>query len=140
MPGPPTRRKLSDVKEAIHRGELQVKAVENAAGKVLGLLIKAGKFEHPIIPPEQSIISADHSKLIREAGAQSIVLLKNERNLLPLSKEKLKRVAAVGLAKDCLAHGGGSAMVNCHYKVTPFEALGKLLAGSAEIEFAKGLI
>ena len=138
MPGPPALRKPDNVKAALTSGELEPEAIDTAVENLLNLLIKAKKFENPEILPEKSIILEEHSTLIREAGSQSIVLLKNDRNILPLSKTKLKSLAAVGFAKDCLAHGGGSAMVNCHYKVTPWEALESLFQGTVDMKFAQG--
>lgn len=138
MPGPTAQRKLDAVKSAIEKGELKTEAIDSAARNVLKLLERAGKFENPEIPAEQSIVSPEHSELIREAGNQGIVLLKNDKNLLPLSKDKLKSVAAVGLAKECLAHGGGSAMVACHYRRTPYDALQDILPHSTELKYAKG--
>lgn len=132
------QRKIDAVKAAIEKGDLKESAVSDAARNVLRLVERAGRLESPEIPSESSVVSEEHSKLIREVGGQGIVLLKNEKKLLPLSKDKLKVVAAVGLAKECLAHGGGSAMVNCHYRRTPYAALEELLPKSTELRFAKG--
>ncbi|KAJ5704151.1 hypothetical protein N7493_011289 [Penicillium malachiteum] len=78
--------------------------------------------------------------LIRKAGSQGIVLLKNENEILPLQKDKLKgkRIALVGLAKDALDHGGGSASVNAYYKITPWEGLKDALGDQVEVLYAKG--
>lgn len=138
MPGPAVLRKPEIVKAALTSEDLIPKAIDAAVEKVLDLLIKAGRFETPEILPEKSIVLADHSSLIREAGTQGIVLLKKKEDILPLSKTKIKTLAAIGFAKDCLAHGGGSAMVNCHYRVTPWEALEELFQGTVDMKFAKG--
>jgi beta-glucosidase-like glycosyl hydrolase len=51
--------------------------------------------------------------LAREAGGESIVLLKNAENILPLSLEKLKRIAIIGaFAKTPRYQGSGSSQVN----------------------------
>jgi beta-glucosidase len=138
MPGPTAQRKLDAVKASIEGGELKTEAINSAARNVLNLLKRAGKFEKPEIPAEQSIVSPEHAKLIREAGHHGTVLLKNDKQILPLTKDKLKSVAAVGLAKDCLAHGGGSAMVNCHYRRTPYDTLKEILPESTDLRYAKG--
>ena len=69
-----------------------------------------------------------------------MVLLKNKDNVLPLSKDKVKgkKIALLGHAKTGMAHGGGSASVNAHYKVTPWDALHEALGDSAEFSYAKG--
>jgi beta-glucosidase len=138
MPGPTIHRKTEDVKRAVESGKIDVKTIDARALAILNFVKQTGKFEHPETPPEQAIIKPEHQKLIREAGAQGAVLLKNEKSILPLKAKELKSVAALGLAKECLAHGGGSATVNCHYKVTPYEALERVLGKDVKLEYAQG--
>lgn len=115
-----------------------MEAIDRSVKEILTLLQKAGKFEHPDQAPEEAVDVPAHHELIRTGGAEGIVLLKNENNILPLKKSSLKKVAALGLAKECLAHGGGSASVACHYKITPYEALQKMLGDETEIVCSQG--
>lgn len=67
------------------------------------------------------------------------MLLKNDRNILPIDPKKTKKIALLGpLAKYAAAHGGGSASLNCHYKVSPYDAFTKRLGNSVEIVHSKG--
>lgn len=138
MPGPTTRRKTEAVKAAIEEGKLDEDTIDQRAQALLKLLERTSKFDRPEIPEEQAIDKPEHRALIRETSGQGIVLLKNENNILPLQKKDLTKVAVLGLAKDLLAQGGGSAGVNSHYKVTPWEALEALLGDNVELRYAKG--
>ncbi|KAI0023681.1 family 3 glycoside hydrolase [Xylariomycetidae sp. FL0641] len=140
MPGPALRRKVPDVVAAVKEGKVSESTINDRVRAVLWLLEKLKAFEDPVIPPEQAINKPEHQKLIRETGAHGAVLLKNDNSILPLSKEKVKgkKIALVGLAKEPLAHGGGSASVNAHYKIAPFDALQTVLGDSAELVYAKG--
>lgn len=138
MPGPAVKRKIDVVNAAVKSGELKTEAIDKSVRAVLTLLEKTGKFVNPETPAEQAINLPQHRVLIRKAGAKGIVLLKNNDNILPLAKDKLKSIAALGLAKECLAHGGGSAAVNCHYRVTPWEALKSLLGENFDLRYAQG--
>ncbi|KAL6362258.1 hypothetical protein LRP88_04336 [Fusarium phalaenopsidis] len=139
MPGPTAKRKYEDVRAAIDNGELPIEDIDSSALRVLEFVKKTGKFENPDTPPERAILDPRHSDLIREAGAEGIVLLRNEDSLLPLNPDRMTSVALLGLAKECLAFGGGSAKVNCHYKVTPYEAIERLLSDQGvDIRYAKG--
>ena len=92
--------------------------------RLLQLLVKAGLFEHPQAGPEQAIDLPEHRALIREAGAEGIVLLKNEQQVLPLQREQLTSIAVIGPnAQVAQIMGGGSAQVNAHYAITPFEGI-----------------
>lgn len=138
MPGPAYHRTFSNVTEAIEKGALGLDSVDRAALSVLRLAERAGRLGKYSDVPESAENKPTHRQLIRKAGSDSIVLLKNERELLPLNPGELRSIAILGMGKTCIAHGGGSAIVNCHYKVTPFEALQKLLPPNVEIHYAQG--
>ncbi|OIW31479.1 family 3 glycoside hydrolase [Coniochaeta ligniaria NRRL 30616] len=143
MPGPARVRKPDVVLEAIRRGEVQEKDVDERVRTILRFLVNLKAFENPGGPtPERAIDRPEHRKLIRDAGARGIVLLKNDNQILPLSLDKVrgKKVALIGFAKDALAHGGGSAAVNAHYKITPWDAFqNAYVGGNVEFTYAKGV-
>ncbi|KAF4968983.1 hypothetical protein FZEAL_10311 [Fusarium zealandicum] len=140
MPGPTRWRKTEDVIAAIKAGKTSEKTIDERAARVLQFLERLRCFEDPTIPDEKAINKPEHQALIREAGSKGIVLLKNQDQILPLSKDKVKgkKIALLGHAKIGLAHGGGSASVNAHYKVTPWDAMHEALGDSVEFSYAKG--
>ncbi|KAH7001444.1 family 3 glycoside hydrolase [Ilyonectria destructans] len=140
MPGPTRWRKYEDVIAAIKEGKITEKTIDERATQVLMFLERLKCFEDATIPAEQAIDKPEHRALIREAGSKGIVLLKNEDQVLPLSKDKVKgkKIALLGHAKIGLAHGGGSASLNAHYKVTPWDAMHTALGDSVEFSYAKG--
>lgn len=140
MPGPTKWRKVDDVKAAIAAGKTSEEAVTERARNVLELLVKTRQFVDPVTPPEQAINRSETQKLIRQVGGAGAVLLKNEGSVLPIKKENLKKkkIALLGHAKDSLIHGGGSASVNAHYKITPYEGLKAALGDDVELVFQKG--
>lgn len=68
-----------------------------------------------------------------------IVLLKNDEQILPLSVDKIKgkKIALIGISKQALAHGGGSASVNAFYKVSPHEELRFAFSDHVQLSYAK---
>lgn len=140
MPGPTRWRTKDAVVKAIRDGEVSEHTITGRARNVLKLIEKVGAFENPEIPTEKSIINPAHSKLIRRVAGEGITLLKNEGAILPLSKEKIrgKKVGLFGLAKEALIHGGGSASLNAHYRITPEEGLKAAYGEDVEFKFAKG--
>jgi beta-glucosidase len=136
MPGP-TRHRGEKLVAAVERGEVAPETVRESARRVLKLIERVGAFDNSEIPDEQAVDRPEHRALIRRAGAEGMVLLKNT-GLLPLDAARLKRVAVIGPnAKVAQIMGGGSAQVNAHYRVSPFEGLSAQLKG-AEISFAPG--
>jgi beta-glucosidase len=140
MPGPTRWRTKEAVVKAVKDGEVSEQTITERAKEVLKLIEKVGGFENPEIPPEQSIVNPAHSKLIRDVAGQGITLLKNDGAILPLRKEKVKgkKIGLFGLAKEALIHGGGSASLNAHYRITPEEGLKDAYGDDVEFKFAKG--
>lgn len=140
MPGPTKWRSATQLKPALENGKLTETTIDDRARAVLELLKKTGKFgDRRKDIAETAVDLPGHQKLIRKAGADGIVLLKNDSNVLPLKKGCLKNVALLGpLAKYAAAYGGGSASLNCHYKVSPFDAFSSRLGDDVEITYSKG--
>ncbi|KPI37717.1 Beta-glucosidase B [Cyphellophora attinorum] len=78
MPGPASWRTVAKVAEAIKKGKLTEATLNGRVKKVLELLERTGKFDDPTIPEEKAVDKASHRELIRRAGAEGMVLLKNE--------------------------------------------------------------
>jgi beta-glucosidase len=122
MPGP--RWHGEQLLAAVERGEVAEATIETSVRRLLLLLDKAGLFEHSEAFPEQAIDLPERRALVREAAAEGIVLLKNEQQILPLQQEQLTSIAVIGPnAQVAQITGGGSAQVNAHYAVTPFEGI-----------------
>jgi beta-glucosidase len=68
--------------------------------------------------------------LLRKIGDESIVLLKNEHNVLPLKKDKKTLVIGPN-AKVATYHGGGSASLSAYYAVTPYDGISEKLGSPA---------
>lgn len=140
MPGPPRHRTPESVQTALKSGQISEADINKLVLSILKLLKKTGKFDdRRETPKEQAIDRPEHRALIRKAGGEGIVLLKNEGDILPVDPKKTKKIALLGpLANYAAAHGGGSASLNCHYKVTPYEAFVNRLGKDVEITHSKG--
>lgn len=81
-----------------------------------------------------------HDKVaLRQTARESIVLLKNEKNILPLDRRKIKRLLVVGEnANRQHAPGGGSAEIKALYEITPLMGIHMLLGGNTEVVYKPG--
>lgn len=123
MPGT-TRERGQKLVDAVNAGRLPAQAVRDCARRVLLLMQRVGSFADPVIPAERADDVPAHRQLIRTLGAEGAVLLKNDKNTLPLQADKAQRVAVIGVAAVVpQVMGGGSATVNAHYRVAPLDAL-----------------
>lgn len=125
--------------EAAERGEVAEETINTSVRRLLLLLDKAGRFEHPEAIAEQAIDLPERRALVREAAAEGIVLLKNERQVLPLKAEQLTSIAVIGPnAQVAQITGGGSAQVNAHYAVTPLEGIVSRLGDRVRVGYEQG--
>jgi beta-glucosidase len=88
------------LEEAIQRGLVTEADIDRALGRTLATRFKLGIFDPPeLVPyaaiPQSVICSPGHRRLARQAALQSIVLLKNKANILPIRPE-VKRLYIVG--------------------------------------------
>jgi beta-glucosidase len=137
MPGPGRFRREKLV-EAFHAGAAPAPAIREAARRILRLIEKAGAFESPDITAERAENLPATRALIRRAGAGSTVLLKNEA-ALPLAPIKGATIAVIGPnGATARAMGGGSAQLNPHYLVAPFDALREALPDDVTLTYEIG--
>ena len=137
MPGP-TIWRGDKVLAAVQRGEIAESTIDASVRRLLRLIERVGAFEHPDIPPEQSVQKPEHATLIRKAGAEAAVLLKND-GILPLDSGRIEKLAIIGPnATVAQIMGGGSAQLNPHYRVTPFEGVRARVGDSLEIGYEPG--
>lgn len=83
----------------VKQGIVPESQVDRAVARVLATKFRLGLFDNPYVDPdyaERVNNSAEHRQLALEAARKVIVLLKNDKNLLPLDLTKLKTIAVIG--------------------------------------------
>ena len=80
----------------------------------------------------------EHREKALKVAEESVVLLKNDKGLLPLNK-KMKKLLVIGENANKLhALGGGSAELKVLYEISPLMGIKKLLGGNTKVEYAQG--
>ncbi|MCX6136607.1 MAG: glycoside hydrolase family 3 C-terminal domain-containing protein [Ignavibacteriales bacterium] len=92
---------IAYMKELVAEGKIPVSRIDDAVRRILIVKNEMGLFEHPFRDKAllAKIGSKAHRAIGRDAVRQSLVVLKNEKNILPLSK-KLKNVIVAGKGAD----------------------------------------
>ncbi len=85
--------------QQVHDGKVSEFYVDRAVARVLRAKFLAGLFENPYVDPVRAVKvtnTPEHQQLALDAAHESIILLKNQNNLLPLERSKYKRIAVIG--------------------------------------------
>lgn len=131
------------LKAAIQAGEISEETINEKVRRILRVKFEAGLFdEDQDKRPDTTVLHGDaHKQLALEMALKSMVLLKNEKNILPISAEKIKKIAVLGpLAKNAPTGGGGSSHVTPYYTVDPLDGITNYLKGKAEVLYAPGSV
>ncbi len=137
MPGPP-RDRGQKLLEAVKTDKVSAAKIAERALNMLRLLERVGALDDHREPKEAAHNRPAHRALIRRAGTEGTVLLKND-GVLPLDQKSGGKLAVVGPnAKIAQIMGGGSSQLNPHYQVSPFEGLVAALGGDSRLSYAKG--
>jgi beta-glucosidase len=93
--------------DCVHEGSLSQADVDRAAGAILRVKFALGLFDHPFVDPaakDRSYRSPEHLAISLHSARESMTLLKNDGNLLPLSKN-MQRLAVIGPNADVARYG-----------------------------------
>lgn len=99
------------LKEAVENGHVPQARLDDMVARILWAMAGNGVLDHPVKDASRDIDYAAHARISQEDAEEGIVLLKNDRNVLPLAPG-LKRIAIIGgHANKGVLSGGGSAQV-----------------------------
>jgi beta-glucosidase len=132
----------STLKQQVREGIIKEKTIDEAVSRVLRVKFARALFERPYVDEslhETAFLKPDALALAREAVVKSCVLLKNENNTLPLSRQ-LRKIALIGPLGDdtnnllgCWSARGRSSDV-----VSIATGIRAKLASNAELKVAQG--
>src|SRR6266478_2389079 len=129
------------LRELVKEGRVSIKTLDDRVSDVLRVKFVLGIFDHPYVSDaaatERLVNSAAHQQVALRAARESIVLLKNDQNVLPLNKE-IKSIAVVGPNADddstARYRYGPSAVKG----VTVLEGIKAKLGDRVKVNYARG--
>jgi beta-glucosidase len=128
-----------NLKKAMQDGKVSEEMINDKVRRILRVKFKAGLFDEILIPDTAVLRGKAHKKLALDIAKASIVLLKNEKDLLPLDRNKVKKIAVIGPnAAIARAGGGGSSRIEPYYSVSPLEGIKSFVGKNVEVIYAQG--
>jgi beta-glucosidase len=129
---------LADI---VRNKAVPMSVVDEAVRRILRVKFELGLFENPYVDTSKAsvILSPEHRQAAREMSKRSIVLIKNEKDLLPLSKN-IKRLALIGPLADDNENPLGSWKGGGRPEdvITVLQGIKKAVPAEVSISYAKG--
>lgn len=125
--------------EQVKQGLVAESEVDRAVARILRTKFRLGLFDHPYADPdyaEKVNNSPEHKELAEEAAEKAIVLLKNDKDLLPLDVTKLKSIAVIGPNAADVHLGGYSR--DPGYGVSVLDGIKTKVGDKVKLLYAEG--
>lgn len=124
-----------DVHQAVAQGALSEATITERAIQLVANILKVARTKRPNVTYDQT----EHHLLARRAASEAIVLLKNDKKLLPLTPGTVKKILIIGaFAKKPRYQGGGSSQMTPTQLDTLLESMQNLYGAKAEVSYAQG--
>lgn len=133
---PENQRNNRTVLDAVKSGKLDEAVLDKVVGRLIAFALKAKENENFT----DSVDFEAHRKISNEVAEESIVLLKNEDDVLPLTRKKYGKIAVLGrFAEQPRYQGGGCTLVNPIRISTPLDEIRKVAGEEGiEVSYAAG--
>ena len=129
--------------ELVEQGKIGLQRIDQLVGEILRIKLRLGLFENPYTEPGEFPESGndDHLAVAREAALQSLVLLQNEDNALPLDVGALNSIAVIGPLSDDPYEQLGTWIFDGDPGLsrTPLQAIRSFVGDRAEINHVRAL-
>ena len=122
--------------QMVKEGKIKESSIDENVRHILRVKFKLGLFENPYVNDSSAAKLQDapeFRQLARRAAGESIILLKNNNNILPLT---FKNIAVIGPNADKVQLGGYSA--RDVKGITPLQGIKNIFGANANITFSKG--
>ncbi len=112
-----------NIQEEVKKGNVPEKALDRMVLSILTTCFKMGLYDKD--HQNKSFLKKypEHQKIALKTAHESIVLLRNKNNLLPLNKKKFNNILLIGDAAEIIAYGGGSGVVKGYDNITLLNAM-----------------
>ncbi|MGI9249361.1 MAG: beta-glucosidase BglX [Woeseiaceae bacterium] len=132
---------IHNLEALIAEGRIDVAMIDAMVANILRAKFRLGLFEDPYTNPAAlPVIANEHAlETARKAALQSVVLLKNDNDVLPLSAEKLKSIAIIGPLADAPYEQLGTWIFDGdrELSITPMHAIHSLVGHDVDVRYVR---
>lgn len=132
---------VKELPRLVKEGKVQEATIDNAVRNILRIKYRLGLFDQPYVDENKQVMYAPaHLDAARRAAVESAILLKNEKQVLPL-ENAIKTVAVIGPMADAPYEQMGTWVFDGEksHTVTPLAAIRKQFGDKIQILYEPGL-
>ena len=137
----PTPDVYAQLLKLVKAGKIKEAAIDSAVTRILTAKFKARLFEKPLVDTKQlktRVHTPTHVALSQQIAEESIILLKNDNQLLPLNMDKLKSLAVIGPNANQVQYGDYSSTRDSRSGTTILDGIKLLVGDKVKVNYAKG--
>jgi beta-glucosidase len=127
----------------IDAGRVPIAQLDQRVAEILRLKYRLGLFEHSRTDPRAypPIANQEHLRLAQELAVQSLVLLQNRGDVLPLAKDSLRSLAVIGPMADDAYEQLGTWIFDGDPTIsrTPLQAIRELVGNDVRLQYARAM-
>jgi beta-glucosidase len=134
---------INHLEPLLNDGTIDIARIDVAAGNILRLKFELGLFENPYTDPDElpAIASEEALATAKRAALQSVVMLQNKNDALPLAMDQLESIAVIGPLADEPYEQLGTWVFDGdpELSVTPLVAIRQLLGDEVTVRYVKAM-
>lgn len=123
---------------AVKKGKVPIDLINDKVRRILYVFDYVGLLDKKDITKDVEVDAVANRAIAKQIASESIVLLKNSKNILPLNPTKIKKIVVLGpnaKQRFCLKGLGGSSWVEAVDEVTALEGIKKIAPKNVEIKY-----
>jgi beta-glucosidase len=133
----------NNLQSLVEEGRLSEGAIDIAVGNILRTKFRLGLFENAITNPSElpPVANSQAKETARQAALQSVVMLKNDHSVLPLSAEKLSSIAVIGPLADAPYQQLGTWVFDgdIELSITPLQSIRSLVGKEVDVRYVRAM-
>lgn len=133
---------INPLRELVKEGRLSMKTLDTRVAEVLSVKFRLGLFDHPYVKntaaADQLVKTKAHEEIATQVNRESLVLLKNQGNLLPLDKQKYQQILVTGPLATEVSYATSRYGPSNNKVTSVLDGLKEYMGSAGKISYAKG--
>ncbi|HWV68095.1 glycoside hydrolase family 3 C-terminal domain-containing protein, partial [Chitinophaga sp.] len=137
----PPQQFIMPLRELVKEGKVSMKTIDSRVADVLRVKFRLGLFDHPYTEAklaDKGVHTAADEAFALQLNRESLVLLKNEKETLPLNKQQVRRILVTGPLADATTHAVSRYGPSNNKVTSVLEGITQQAGKNITVQYAKG--